>query len=185
MSGTAQTPLQTNLDNSELDLLRQSHNRLVALVDLLNNGVLATAGVARGTTASKVKTVTNPVAFIVDGQILSKAATDDFWTLTGATFAAGLANKWVLLVDSVGAASVAVGTPAATAAAVVLPAIPASKAVFGVLTVVNATNPFIPGTTLLSAAGVTDTYVQGMDPLHTIGSSVVSPQAAFAVNSHK
>ena len=185
MSTTAVTPLQTNLDNSEVDYVRQVVNRLVGLQDAFHNRTLVSAAVATGTTTSKVKTVTNPTAFIVDGVSLSKAGTADFWTLTGATFAAGLSNKWLLLVDAAGAASVAVGTPAATAAAVVLPAIPASKAVFGVLTVVNATNPFIPGTTLLGAAGVTATYVNGFDPLYTTGSSVISPVATFLINSHK
>jgi hypothetical protein len=33
----------------------------------------------------------------------------------------------------------------------------------GILTIVNATNPFIPGTTELDAAGVTATYVDGPD----------------------
>lgn len=185
MSTTAQTPLQTQADNSDVEYVRQSFNRMVALVDAMNSRVLASAAVATGTTTSKVKTVTNPVAFIVDGAVLSKAAADDFWTLTGATFAAGLSNKWLLLVDAAGAASVAIGTPAATLAAVVLPAIPTSKAVFGVLNVVNATNPFIPGTTLLGAAGVTATYTQGNDPLYVTGSTVVSPVSPYLVSSHK
>ena len=185
MSATAVTPLQTNLDNSENDYIRQVVNRLVNLQDAFHNRAQLSAGLATATVTSQVKTVTAATDYIVDGVLLSKAATDNFWTLTGATFAAGLSNKWLLLVNAAGAASVAIGTPAATLAAVVLPAIPASKAVFAVLNVVNATNPFIPGTTLLGAAGVTATYTQGLDPLYTSGSSAISPQSLFQINSHK
>ena len=185
MSTTAVTPLQTNLDNSEMDYVRQVVNRLVAQQDADRNGVLASAAVATATVTSQAKTVTNPTPFVVDGQILSLAASDNFWTLTGGVQAISSWNKWLLLVNAAGAASVAIGTPAATLAAVVLPAIPASKAVFGVLNVVNATNPFIPGTTLLGAAGVTATYTQGLDPLYTSGSSAISPQSLFQINSHK
>jgi len=173
------------LDNSEFELLLLSFNRLIAYADAQNNSAWASAGVATATVTSQVKTVTASTPYVVDGVILAKAATDNFWTLTGATFAAGLTNKWLLLVDAAGVASVVIGTPAATAAAVVLPALPVSKAVFGVLTVVNATNPFIPGTTLLGAAGVTATYVQGFDPLYSTGSSIISPYAPYSIVSHK
>jgi len=39
-----------------------------------------------------------------------------------------------------------------------LPAIPENRVCIGAVKVVNATNPFIPGTTNLNAAGVTATY---------------------------
>jgi len=187
MSTTAVTPLQTNLDNSENDYLRQVINRLVAQQDADRNGVLASAAVATATVTSQVKTVTNPTPFVVDGQILSLAASDNFWTLTGGVQAISSWNKWLLLVNAAGAASVAVGTASTvSAAAVVLPAIPASKAVFGVLTVAtDGTHTFTPGTTLLGAAGITATYVQGLDPLYTSGSAVISPTSLFQINSHK
>jgi len=38
-----------------------------------------------------------------------------------------------------------------------------SRTIFGVLSIANTTNPFIPGTTLLGAAGVTATYQPGID----------------------
>lgn len=182
MSGTAVTPLQAELDNSDKDYVRQSLNKLVAWLDAVENSVAGKAGVATGTTTSKVKTA-NQVDFFINGSVFRKAATDDFWTLTGSTVAISSFQKWLLCVDSSGAASVVIGTAASTAAGVVLPALPANKSVFGVLTVAtDASHTFIPGTTLLGAAGITATYVDGLDPLYLSGSGSL---AAFLVSSHK
>jgi hypothetical protein len=186
MSGTAQTPLQTQLDNSEADYIRQSLNKLVAWMDAVENSVAGKASVATGATTSKVKT-TNQTDFFVNGSVFRKAATDDFWTLTGAVLAISSWRKYLLCVDNAGAASVvASGDSTVSAAAVALPALPANKSVFGVLTVAtNGATTFTPGTTLLGAAGITATYVDGLDPLYLSSSTLANAIAAFLVSSHK
>jgi len=183
MSGTAVTPLQTQLDNSESDYIRQCVNKLVAWMDAVENSVAGKASVATATTTSQVKT-TNQVDFFINGSVFRKAATDNFWTLTGATVAISSWQKWLLCVDSAGAATVVIGTPSTvSAAAVGLPAVPAGKSVFGVLTVAtDASHTFVPGTTLLGAAGITATFVDGLDPLYL---SSAGAFAAFLVSSHK
>ena len=125
---------------------------------------------ARATTASKVKT-TNASTLREAGAVVALAATDNYWTLTGGNLAAGFARRYALI-DTAGVASVLASTDAATSAACRWLTRPANgAAIVGILTIVNATNPFIPGTTLLSAAGVTDTYIDGIDinvPLATL-----------------
>lgn len=129
------------------------------------NAALSAAACATATVTSQAKT-TATFTYKVDGVFKTKGATDNFWTLNGPTFAAGLSQKWYLCIDAAGAAVVIPGTPAATLAAVGLPAIPQGSAIAGVLSVVNVTNPFVPATTLLGAAGVTATFIDGIDPLH-------------------
>jgi hypothetical protein len=137
---------------------------------------LSAAGIATATVTSQAKIV-NTLNYTINGAFKTKAATDNFWTLSGTTVATGLTQKYALLIDAAGAASVQEATQALTAATVgwanvssvgpwapLLSILNASKAVAGVLTVVTVTNPFIPGTTLLGAAGVTATYQDGIDP---------------------
>lgn len=138
---------------------------------------LSAAGVATGTTTSKVKTV-NTLTYTVQGVFYSKGATDDFWTLSGTTVAASSWQKYLLLIDTAGAASVQEATQSVVSAAAVkwtnvsgvsawapfFTSISTTKAVVGVLTVAtDSTHTFIPGTTLLGAAGITATYVDGID----------------------
>lgn len=130
------------------------------------NGVMASGAVTTATVTSQAKLVTNPTPYRINGVVLSKAATDNLWTLTGATQAISLFGKWLLCLDVAGTASVIYCTPAATAAAVQLPTGTnlAGKSVIATLTVAtDATHTFIPGTTLLGAAGITATYAQGFD----------------------
>ena len=76
------------------------------------------------------------------------------------TVPAGKVSTFAVLLDAAGAATVAqgdlvdVGSPAPISAS-----FPSSKAIVGVIKVSNVTNPFIPGTTSLAAAGVTSTYI--------------------------
>lgn len=127
------------------------------------------------TTASKVKT-TATTELMVGGVLKSLTATDDFWTLTGADLAIGSVRRYQLCWDGTSATTVmsvrasddqviADYADAATAlAACRWPSLPPQGTVIvGVLSIVNVTNAFVPGTTLLSAAGVTDTYIDGPD----------------------
>jgi hypothetical protein len=130
------------------------------------------------TTASKVKTTATSQLF-VNGVPLSLTATDDLWSLVADAanvLAVGSVRRYQLCWDGTSATTVVSVRPsndkviasyadAATAlAACRWPALPpAGTVIVGVLSIVNVTNVFVPGTTLLSAAGVTDTYRDGPD----------------------
>lgn len=130
---------------------------------LIANEALTAAGCATATTTSKAKTV-NTLTFKIDGAFYSLSATDNFWTLTGGVVAVSSFQKWLLCVNSAGTASVIPGVAAATAAAVTFPAPPQGVCIAGVLTVAtDATHTFTPGTTLLGAAGITATFIDGFD----------------------
>lgn len=151
------------------DSVRQQLNRLIScFYYFLMNGVLSTTVatlplVATATVTSKVKT-TNATVLKNSGVANAVAATDNAWTLTGTTFAAGLFRRYLLLVDAADAFTVQASSDAATAALCLWNNLPADGlAIAGILTIQNATNPFIPGTTLLGAAGVTATYIDGYD----------------------
>jgi regulator of replication initiation timing len=116
----------------------------------LINMTLTDAAIAIGTTKTKIKTVTNPISYIIGGTFYSKAATDDFWVLTGFDCANAMFNKCLLCIDSSGNMQIAAGTEGASAGAVVLPAIPASYAVVGMVQVnPTGTGDFTGGTTEL------------------------------------
>lgn len=186
MSGTAVTPLQTELDNSDKDYVRQCVNKLVAWFDVVENSVAGKAGVATATVTSQVKTA-NQVDYFCSGSVFRKAATDNLWTLTGGVLAISSWRKYALILDSAGTATVVAGTDSTvSAAAAGLPALPAGKSCIGVLTVAtNGATTFTPATTLLGAAGITATYVDGLDPLYLSSSTLANAFAAFLVSSHK
>lgn len=125
------------------------------------NRVLSDGGVGIATTKSKVRSNAT-IAYTVNGEFFSKASTDDLWTLTGGNLADGYKRTYLLLLDSAGAASVSASNDVLAAGTVTLPAFPASKAVVGSVTVATSGAAFVPGTTLLDAATVTDTYFDGV-----------------------
>lgn len=124
-----------------------------ALVNLrvgLTNMALTDGGIAIGTTLTKIKTAAT-ITYIIAGVMYAKAATDDFWTLTGFNCTNAQFNKCLLCIDSAGAMQIAAGTEGASAGAVVLPAIPASYAVVGMVQVnPTGTGDFTGGTTDLN-----------------------------------
>jgi hypothetical protein len=116
----------------------------------LINMTLTDAASTIATAKAKIKTVTNPISYIIGGTFYSKAATDDFWVLTGFNCTNALYNKCLLCIDSSGNMQIAAGTEGASAGAVVLPAIPASYAVVGMVQVhPTGTGNFTGGTTEL------------------------------------
>lgn len=153
------------------------------------NRALTAAGCATATVTSQVKTVAT-LTFQINGAFKTKGATDNFWTLTGSTVPAASFQKWALLIDASGAATVQPATANNVSAATVswgnvsgvsdygaFLSVTAggTKCVAGILTVAtDATHTFIPGTTLLGAAGITATYIDGVDPalLPLIGDQV-------------
>jgi hypothetical protein len=129
------------------------------------NSVFIAAGCATATTTSKAK-FANTVTYMTDGAFHSLTTQDNFWTPNGPVLNAGAtvvtANKYLLCVNSAGAATVVAGNPAPTLAAVTFTATPDALAIFGVLSVVtNAATTFTPGTTLLGAGGITSTFNDG------------------------
>lgn len=145
---------------------RQCAISLNELILLNANGCNGNAGIATGTTTSKIKTV-NSVSFSVDGKLFTKAGTDDFWTLTGGVLAVSSFRVYVLLVDAAGAATVASSSDSLVSAAkCILPDLFTTvegKAIFGYTTIAtNASTTFTPGTTLLGAAGITTAHFNGV-----------------------
>ncbi len=181
------TTLPQDLNASPLpaqDTVRVEYNKLASFVAwlLMNRPAwqVSTAAVAppvcaTATTKSKVKTTATTQLF-VNGIVKSLTATDDFWTLTGDNLAAGSVRRYALLWD--GASATTTMTVLASddqviadysSSALALAGcrwtvpIPIGKVCVGILSIVNTTNAFVPGTTLLDATGVTATYRDGPD----------------------
>lgn len=170
------------------DLPRGSAGRAVAELNNANNcfdfyATLAAAGSAIAGTATKAKTV-NSITYLVAGAFYTLAGTDNFWTLgvAGSNTALGVSSwqKYALLVDSTGTATVQEATPSTVSAAAVtwtnvsnvtlwapyMSMVNGStgKSVVAVMTVAtDSTHTFTPGTTALNAAGITTTFQDGID----------------------
>ena len=121
---------------------------------------------ATGTTTSKVK-VAQATVCLNNGVVNAVGITDDAWTLTGANLATGYSRKYLLLVDAADAFTVQASDDKASAADCRFSSRPADgKCILGILTVTNASGAdFVPGTTLLGAAGITATYIDGFSDL--------------------
>jgi hypothetical protein len=128
-----------------------------------NKAVLAIGG-----TTSKVKfTASNAVGveFAIDGLYYTKANADDVFTLSGTALAASQACIFLMCLNSSGTASIVQGDIVSSEdvkngqTTIPWPTTPVSKCAIGaVLVETDATHTFTPGTTALSAAGVTETY---------------------------
>lgn len=146
--------------------MSQNLQDATGLTAALASGALATATVTSG-----VKT-TVAVPFAIGGKLYSKAITDNIALACEpgsgvaqtpdafTTLPAGKTCTFALLLDSAGAVTAAQGDFVDNGSvAPISTSFPSNKAIFGALKVVNTTNPFVPATTLLGAAGVTATYV--------------------------
>lgn len=159
----ASTKIAKLLQHSESACYQNIAN-LNKIIRLCLNDCFTAVGAARGTTAAKAKTV-NTATYTIDGVFKTKAGTDDFWTFSGVTVAVSSWQKYLLLIDASGTASILAGTQSTvSAAAVVLPAPPDAKCILAVLTIAtDGSTTFVPGTTALNAAGITATFVDGID----------------------
>lgn len=128
-----------------------------------------------GTTTSKVKTTATTQLWI-NGVVKSLTATDDLWTLTGGNLAIGSVRRYLMLWDGTSATTVVsvlasndqvIASYASAAAALLacrFPTLPpAGTVIVGIVSITNVTNAFIPGTTALTATGVTAAYLDGID----------------------
>jgi hypothetical protein len=167
-TGMYQKDLYTYLTNVQTvaNELRTDHATFKTAVDnlklFMQNRLMSDGAVAIGSTVAKVNLGAATVC-MADGVLYTVPATNDYWTLSGTVIASGYANKYLLCANAAKTASIVEGTQALTAAAVTLPAAPASKTVIGILTV-ETTGVFTPGTTNLNAAHITDTYQDGYAP---------------------
>lgn len=123
---------------------------IIAHLQAFSNACLTHAAIANGTTAGKLKTVTDPVHFRIDGALYKVAATDDAWTLSAIpTLAANTYRAVTLYVDAAGAFTIDAGTIVTNtvsvaagrlAALALCPAIPSGKSIVGVFVGAPATN---------------------------------------------
>lgn len=158
--------IQSDLDNLRDVLYEHEYvideyygNSDINIKTAMKNMSLSSGAIAIATTVQKVKS-TATINYLINGVYYSKAATDNFWVLTGFDCSASMYNKCLLCIDDAGAMQIAPGTEAAAAADVVLPAIPANWAVCGYVQVQqSAGGAFTGGTTGLNDATTTDTYV--------------------------
>ena len=143
------------------------------------NFCLASAALANGTNAGTIKTVTNPIAYTINGEFKSKAATDNvsiaysgpsvYGTPANGSFTGGVGGStrlYGIFIDGAGAISVLPGPVVNTAelaagsAPLHFPPTQRNLCCIGALRIaVTANTTFVPGTTALGAAGVTATYL--------------------------
>ncbi len=136
-----------------------------ALRNLLGNRCFGKALLAISATATKVKTVTNTITYSIDGQLYELAPTDNIAFTDLTVQPVSTTCYYAVVVDAAGTPSIINGTPILTAsitagtAKALFPEVPATKCIIGgVKVVTDSTHTFIPATTELSAAGITDTY---------------------------
>lgn len=137
----------------------------------LLTAAFTSGGLAIGSTTSQFSTA-NTITYVIYGRFYSKAATaTQALTIepntgivptapnTLQTLAAGQSCAFTVLLDTAGAFTVVQGDIVDNGLSTPVRVGPSNKAVVGVIKVANATNPFVPGTTAFSAAGVTTTYI--------------------------
>lgn len=135
---------------------------------------LSTATTGVGGTATKARfNAPNGagIDYAVHGLLYHKADADDVWTLSGTTLAASKMCLFLLQLNSAGTASISQGAIVSSVdvknkgRVVPWPNVTsATCAVGAVLVETNSSTTFAPGTTSLSAAGVTATYFNFIVP---------------------
>jgi hypothetical protein len=113
---------------------RDEFDALIQRVNALANRCMTNPGIADGGTDGKLQTA-NSISFSIDGELYTKAGTDNLWDLTAQTDTiAAQYRAYALYLDSSGTASIGAGSNAASAAAALaaLPAFVATKCVVGV-----------------------------------------------------
>jgi hypothetical protein len=136
-----------------------------ALRVLLGNRCFVSGLLAISATTTAVKTVTNTITYCIDGVLYSLAPTDPIAFTDVHKQDVATTCFYAVCVDSGGTPVIVNGTPVLTA----LITAGTSKATFpeisdnlcligGVKVETDTTHTFTPGTTALSAAGITDTY---------------------------
>lgn len=126
----------------------------VATRFLVGTRAFTSGAIAIGTTKSKIKTVA-AINYCIDGVMYLKAITDDLFVFTDTTSQAdGVTRYYLLCLNASGTALVVNGEDDGG-----LPACPAGYCPVGYAKIATSGAAFVPGTTLLDAGTVTDTYV--------------------------
>ncbi|MEL6346886.1 MAG: hypothetical protein AAFV53_27485 [Myxococcota bacterium] len=113
-----------------------------SLILLLAFSTLSAPAIGNGTTAGTLRTNTS-ADFRISNRQYTKASTDDLWDLSGETdTAAGTHRAYWLYLDAAGAASIAAGTDASSAALALqkLPDVDDTKSILGVYVAGPATD---------------------------------------------
>lgn len=155
------------------DFLTPVLANIVEMTNTLSCRALNTPGLTIGTSSVKKIKIANNTLVCVNGTMALVAAAEVTLT-TANNIADGYINAIVLVADSAGAVTTLMGTPALIAggiAAVVLPEIPAARAVLGIATISTAAAAFVGGTTDLNAATVTDLYYDCVGPFNPYAST--------------
>lgn len=124
---------------------------------------LSKAGIAEGTNAATIA-IAAPngagVDYMINGVLYHKADGDNIAMTAATAQAAETFAKYLVSLNAAGTVTITKGADAATSALALLPATPASEAAIGYIEIQTAAaTTFTSGTTDLSAAGITDTYV--------------------------
>ncbi len=132
------------------------------LRQVLGNVCLAKAGLVIGSSSAAAVKIANTVTFAIDSVLLTKTTAEIAFTDVTpqpiSTFA-----KYLVSLNAAGTGVITNGTPAASAALALLPDTPDDNVAIGYVQVATSgAGSFIPATTELSAAQVTDVYVDLM-----------------------
>jgi hypothetical protein len=101
--------------------------------------------------------LSNTIAYVIDGVMRSK--TTDEVALSGINQATATACMYLISINASGTLACTQGTIVASTATPTVPALPSASAPIGYVTIVNTSgSDFDPGTTLLDASGIGDTY---------------------------
>ncbi len=132
----------------------------------LNSGFLSltAAGLAEGTNANTFKT-TNTLTFTSNGVFKSKSATDNLAFSSGTALAASQACLFGVWIDASGNVTTSQGPIVAAGDPCPVPGAPAAnRTLVGLIKVTTSSSgTFTPGSTDLSASGVTGAYYDCMD----------------------
>lgn len=121
---------------------------------LLGTRCLSSPGLAIGTTSAAAVKIANTTTYIINGVFYSKTTAEIAFTNTTVLADGGTAYYLVCL-NAAGSGLIVNGS----AITGDLPSVPAGYCPIGYVKVVTSGADFTPGTTELSAATVTDTYV--------------------------
>jgi hypothetical protein len=127
------------------------------------SALLSSGGLAIGTSSAAAVKVANSPYALVGGVLV--AITGAEVALTGIDIVDGTSNAIGIFVNAAGTLSAVAGTAAATVAAIVLPQANATRALLGYAIVTADGDDFTGGTTLLSAAHITDVYIDTVGPI--------------------
>ena len=119
---------------------------------LVGTRCLSSAGLAIGTSSAAAVKIANTVTYSIGGVIYTKTTAEIAFTDTTVQ-ADGTTKYYLLSLNAAGTGLISTGT------ANDLPNPPADYCPIGYVKVVCDGAAFTPGTTLLSASGITDTYV--------------------------